>query len=215
MPIPYGGWETIDRDEIVLRYAPDHPQARGMREYAVRLEQARAEICRRLDLEFEDPITVFVYKALDEGRALTGGSLDFADPENRRVHQRLESYIGHEMVHVIAHTQLGYSGTGILGEGIAVWLNGQSPARHHARSAELRAAGELPSVRDLVERFREQDAGYPAAGSFCGYLIDEHGLEVFKEIYPLDDPSERLRELVDVGFEDLEPGWHALLEKSR
>ena len=212
---PYGDWGTIEGTEIVLRYSPAHPEASGMQGYFRRLEQARAEICRRLDVEFDEPITVFIYRDNDEGRLLTGADLDFADPEKRRVHQRTNSFIAHEMVHVIAHNRLEYSGTDILGEGIAVWLNGQSEDAHHRRAMELLSKGELPSVDDLLHRFRELDAGYPAAGSFCGYLIRTHGLEVFKEIYPLEDPSGRLRELVDESFADMEPGWHEHLRKFR
>ncbi len=212
---PYGDWKTVEGDEIVLRHSPTHPEASGMKSYHRRLEQAKAQICRSLEVEFDEPITVFLYRDNDEGRLLTGGSLDFADPQNRRVHQRWNSFIAHEMVHVIAHTKLRYSGTGILGEGIAVWLNGQSEDAHHRRAMELLSKDELPSVDDLLQRFRQQEAGYPAAGSFCGFLIDTHGLEAFKEIYPLDDPSAKLAELVGESFTDMQPAWHEHLRKFR
>ena len=131
------------------------------------------------------------------------------------MHQRWNSYIGHEMVHVIAHTTLQYGRTGILGEGLAVWLNGQPPERHHRRAQELLAAGELPSVERLLTAFREEPNGYPAAGSFCGFLIETHGLELFKEVYPLEDPSARAKELVGQSFVEMEADWHALLQKYR
>jgi len=69
-------------------------------------------------------------------------------------------------------------------------------------------------VKDLLERFRELDAGYPAAGSFCGFLIDTVGLEVFKQLYPLTDPSAKLKGLQGKTFEDLEPAWHERLRRS-
>ena len=214
-PPPYSDWETVEREGVVLRYAPGHPRASEMKSYAVRLEQSRRATCDALEVEFADPITVFLYRDLDEGRLLTGGALDFADPENRRVHQRWESTIGHEMVHVIAHNTLEYAGTGLLGEGIAVWLNGQPPQRHHGRAAELLRAGELPSVADLLGRFRELDQGYPAAGSFCGFLLEREGLATFKTLYPEKDPSARLEGLSGQRLEELEPDWHALLAKYR
>ncbi len=215
LPPPYSDWPTFEAEGIVLRCAKDHPHAAQMKAYANQLKQVKAEICRRLELAFPEEITVFLYKDLDEGRLLTGGALDFADPAQRRVHQRWESFIGHEMVHVIAHTKLQNAGTGLLGEGLAVWLNGQPEQAHHRRAAELLAEGKLPSVADLVQRFREQELGYPAAGSFTGFLIQAHGLEVFKQLYPLEDPSARLVELAGASFQDLEPLWHDHLKEFR
>ena len=215
VPMPYDHWETIEAQHVVLRYSGDHPQARSMRAYAERLDAAKLEICRQLEVEFDEPIAVFVYKDVEEGELLTGGTLDFADPKGRQVHQRFNSYIAHEMVHVIAHTTLENAGTGLLGEGIAVWLNGQSPASHHQRAAALLAQGELPSMADLLARFRDQAQAYPAAGSFCGHLLAEHGLDVFKELYPLGSPSARAKELVGASFEDMEAGWHAMLQQAR
>ena len=215
VPLPYSDWPTIESDEIVLRHSPVHEKASEMKGYHRRLEQSKKEICRQLEVEFDEPITVFIYKDNDEGRLLTGGNLDFADPKNRKVHQRWESYIAHEMVHVIAHTRLEYSGTGLLGEGIAVWLNGQSPDRHHRRAAELLEKGELPTIEALLTAFRKQEAGYPASGSFTGFLIEAHGLDVFKEIYPLEDPSARAKELVGASFHEMEAAWHEELAKFR
>lgn len=215
LPPPYADWSTFEAEGIVLRSAKDHPHAAEMKAYANRLTQAKDEICRRLELEFPETITVFLYKDLDQGRLLTGGTLDFADPAQRRVHQRWESFIGHEMVHVIAHTTLQNAGTPLLGEGIAVWLNGQPEEAHHRRAAEIQAQGKLPAVADLVQGLREQDRAYPAAGSFCGFLIETHGLEVFKELYPLEDPSARLLELAGASFLDLEPAWHEHLKEFR
>ena len=128
------------------------------------------------------------------------------------MHQQWNSYIGHEMVHVIAHNTLQYGKTGILGEGIAVWLNGQE-RNHHAVAHELLEAGKLPSVKDMLERFRETEEAYPAAGSFAGFLLEKHGLEVFKQLYPLDDPSAKLAELAGESFLDLEPAWHEHVRK--
>jgi len=215
VPLPYGDWGSVDGGGVVLRYSGSHPEAGSMKEYARRLDEAKAFICRELEVEFPEKITVFVYKDLDEGRLLTGGSLDFADPEGRKVHQRLNSYIGHEMVHVIAHNVLQYSGTALVGEGIAVWLNGQSPESHHRRAMELLGRGELPSMKELIEDFRSQSQGYPAAGSFCGYLIATHGLEEFKRIYTSKDPSADLATHVGESFLDLEAGWHEHLRRYR
>jgi hypothetical protein len=156
---------------------------------------------------------VFLHTDTHEGRELTGADLDFADPKHRRVHQGWDSYIGHEMVHVIAHNTLQYGKTGILGEGIAVWLNG-AVKNHHSAARELLDEHELPTVSELVVNFRQAENSYPASGSFAGFLIETYGLDVFKETYPLEDPSARLKEWKGKSFEELEPDWHAHLAKS-
>ena len=213
LPPPYADWITLEGDGVVLRYSPGHAHAAEMKARLSALAQSKQTTCRALAVEFPDKITVFLYKDLAEGQRLTGGALDFADPQNRRVHQQWDSYIGHEMVHVIAHNTLQYGQTGILGEGLAVWLNGQLRS-HHAAARELLEQAQLPSVKDLLERFREVDNSYPAAGSFCGFLLETYGLEVFKQLYPLSAPSAKLKELQGQSFEELEGDWHALLKRS-
>jgi hypothetical protein len=207
LPVPYGDWITLAGKGVVLRHAPDHPHAAEMKAHLAALEQSKQATCRALDVEFPEEITVLVYADDAQGRSLTGRDLDFADPRGRRVHQRWDSYIGHEMVHVIAHTRLQDAQTGILGEGIAVWLNGQHRS-HHGDARKLLDEGTLPSVKDLLERFGEVPNAYPAAGSFCGFLLDAYGLQVFKQLYPLADPSAQLAELEGKRFEDLESAWH-------
>jgi hypothetical protein len=212
LPPPYADWITLPGKGVTLRYSPAHPHAKEMKAKLVELEQSKQTTCRALEVEFPGMITVFLYKDLEEGKRLTGGDLDFADPQGRKVHQQWDSFIGHEMVHVIAHNTLQYGQTGILGEGVAVWLNGAFKNRHTA-ARELLEKGELPSVKDLVERFREAKNSYPASGSFCGFLIETYGLELFKQLYPLAEPSAKLKELKGKSFEELEPDWLAYLKK--
>ena len=136
----YTDWEVLGSKEVYLRYPPDHPNAKEMKAYLRRLRDSRAATCRALKVDFPEPITVFIYTDNDQGRRLTGGSLDFADPKGRKVHQGWNSYIGHEMVHVIAHNQLGYGKTGILGGGHR--RVAQRPARLPPPRPRLRAAAE-------------------------------------------------------------------------
>ena len=212
-PVPYADWLTLEGKGLVLRYSPDHPHANEMKAHLAALEQSKRTTCQKLEVEFPEKITVFLYKDLEQGKQLTGRDLDFADPEHRRVHQQWDSYIGHEMVHVIAHNALQYGQTGILGEGIAVWLNGQF-RDHHEDAKKLLDEGKLPSVKDLLERFREVENSYPASGSFCGFLLETYGLPVFKQLYPLVEPSARLKELEGKSFEELEPAWHERIRRS-
>ena len=65
----------------------------------------------------------------------------------------------------------------------------------------------------LLSDFRALKQSYPAAGSFVGFLIETQGLEVFKQLYPLLDPSSKAEELVGQRLEAMQAAWHALLAK--
>ena len=210
---PYADFVELEKKGITLHYSSLDPAAKDAPGYLLALVAQKDRICRRLGVEWKEPIDVFVYESNERGRELTGGNLDFADPSGRKVHQQWNSYIAHEMVHVIAHNRLQHAQTGILGEGIAVWLNGQSDESHHRRAAALLGKGELPSVAALVSDFRAQSNSYPASGSFCGWFLAEHGLEVFKSLYPLTDPSAQAKELLGRRFEEMETDWHAEIVK--
>jgi hypothetical protein len=207
----YTGWQRIETKHIVLRYPKDHPHAAEMSRLGARLEKAYEDIVKRLDVRFGEKITVYVYRDGEDGKRLTGRELDYANPEGRAVHQRFESTAGHEMAHVIA-LELGYSQTGLFGEGLAVWLNGDAPREHHAQAAKLLKDGKLPSLDALLTRFRDEASAYPAAGSFCGYLIEKHGLGAFKKLYPLPDPARASREVLGASLEDVDAAWRKSLE---
>jgi len=77
-----------------------------------------------------------------------------------------------------------------------------------------RAHGASESSQSLkLSDFRSQANSYPASGSFCGWFIAEHGLESFKAMYPLPDPSAKAEELFGRRLEDMEADWHAEIVK--
>jgi hypothetical protein len=209
MDVPYAGWGTLKTKHLVLRYPPG-VRAVSMQQLGKRLDEAYEDIRKRLAVTYDDPITVFLYRDMEQGKQLTGGDLDFASPETRTVHQTFNSTPAHEMVHVIG-VKMGTPETHLLGEGIAVYLNGAPPKVHHQKAAQLLAGKKLPSLKSLVEEFREQELGYPAAGSFCGFLIETYGLEKFKEMYPTADAPAAFLKVLEMSLDDLERKWHEFL----
>ena len=206
----YEGWLERETEHLLLRYPPDHPRARGIAEYGKRLDRAYEDIVRSLGVEYDERITVMLYRDAEQGQRLTGRELDFANPEGRTVHQRPNSTLGHEMVHCIA-LRLGAAQCGLFGEGIAVWLDGEGAKLRHQAAAELLAKGELPTLAALVDDFAAQAQGYPAAGSFCGWLIEAHGIGRFREVYATADPRAALRGALGKELEELDAAWRAYL----
>jgi len=210
---PYADWLSHETRHLLLRYSPDNPRAKEIESYGDKLDQTFEDIVKRLAVEYSDRITVYIYRDGDEGKKLTGRELDFSAPEDKTVHQTANSTLGHEMVHCVA-LKIGYAQTGLLGEGIAVYLNGAPPEEHHKRAANLVAKGALPTQKQLLEEFRNQANGYAAAGSFCGYLVETFGIEKFKQLYVRTDPAEISSAVLGKSFEDVDADWRAFL-KSR
>jgi hypothetical protein len=206
----YADWLTLETKHLTLRYPKDSPRAATMKQYGEKLDRAFESVLEQLGVDYTDRITMYIYRDAFQGKKLTGRELDFANPEGRSVHQGPNSTLSHELTHCIA-LQIGTAQTGLLGEGIAVWLNGDTPSGHHDRAAKLLASGELPSMKDLLEKFRDQANGYPAAGSFCGYLIETYGIEKFRELYPSSDPNAQAASVLGKSFDAIDADWRAFL----
>ena len=209
----YHGWQSLETKHLLLRFPADHPFARDkrMKEYGGRLDEACERICRLLEVEFPTRITAFLYKDSEQGKLLTGQDLDFAVPDGSAFHQGPQSTLSHEMAHCIIHQRLGRGEMVALGEGIAVYLNGASPEDHRRSGAQLLRQGKLPKLADLFSEFRQLDLGYPAAGSFCGFVIETYGMDAFKRILFLDDPDAVLARLNGT-IESVEAKWHEFLK---
>ena len=163
-----------------------------------------------LGVGYDERVTAWLYRDGEQGKQLTGRELDFADPEGRAFHQRPGSSLSHELVHVLA-LKLGYAQTGALGEGLAVWLDGNGADWHRDQARKLLEAGDLPSAGALFEHFRDQKNGYAAAGALCGYLIETYGMPRFVELYLSTDPRALAPKLLGADFAAIEEAWHAAL----
>jgi len=93
------------------------------------------------------------------------------------------------MTHVLTYQTLGDASEALLGEGIAVCLDhsGNDP---HATAAELLQDDRLVPLSEMLgDAWFDQDAevAYPESGSLACYLVEEYGVESFKEIYTESD----------------------------
>jgi hypothetical protein len=209
----YESWLTMDSKHVVVRYPKDHPHRSDMRAYAQKLDAAYEAIRTKLAVSFEEKVTVYVYDSADQGRRFTGRTLAFAAVEDRAVHLTMENSIAHELVHVLA-ASIGYAQVPLFGEGLAVWLDGESEASHHDVAAKMLREGRLPSLEVLLSGFREDEGvSYPAAGSFAGFVIGTAGLEAFKRLYVAPDPRGVAREVLGMSLEEVDGLWRKSLEK--
>lgn len=209
----YGGWLTLESKHVIVRYPKELATAAQIQAYAQRLDAAFESVRKTLDVVYDEKITVYLYRDGEQGKQLTGRELDFAAPEDRALHQTMRSTISHEMTHVIA-LKMGYAQTRLLGEGLGVWLDGASAKDHHERAAKLERDDKLPALDALLDDFRSQEGvSYPAAGSFCGYVIETFGMPAFKRLYVMTDPRSGAKEALGKTLEDVDHDWRVFLSE--
>jgi hypothetical protein len=209
---PYAKWLKKDAKHLTIRYSPNAGLTASIGDLAKRFDTAYEEIRKALAVDFDQKLTIYLYRDNDEGKQLVGRDLDFAEPDQRVVHQTVHSTLSHEMTHCIARG-IGYAQTGLFGEGVAVWFNGAPPEAQHKAAAKLLADSKLPTIADLLAKFRDVDDSYPASGSFCGFLIETKGIAAFKTLYVAADPAAAAKEAIGESLEDAEKAWREMLAK--
>ncbi|MDX1578106.1 MAG: hypothetical protein R3266_06460 [Gemmatimonadota bacterium] len=184
----------------------------------------------RLGLSYPAPIEYRKYRDREHLERVTGHQTNgFAEPGRGRFHT-IGPIDNHEYIHVVFVTLVGDS-PALFNEGVAVAHHGASihgefdgdptwsgtPVHDIARNHG--AAGTLPGLTELAvsHRFREYDPEitYPVAGSFVRFLIDESGIDAFKDYVgrtgPNDDYGAIAADFQAVYGETLEGSWERWL----
>ena len=207
-------WRRAESEHFVL-YAPRHtPPGRAPGRFLARREIVYRQIVDQLGIETGGPITIYAYHSDHQARRLIGRTLGFAEPARREIHIRHDQEAGHEEAHVIAWSWNGAgSGVPFLEEGLAVAMSSH-PGSPHASAAETLAQDRLPSLADLIARFRVYRNGYVLAGSFVSDILERHGIDVIRELYlggEEGDFLERLEAATGEPAATLQSRWETVL----
>jgi FOG: LysM repeat len=125
--------------------------------------------------------------------------------------------IAHELTHLIARRTFGPASSVMLSEGLAVHVGVRLVSPLDAdylaleRICRVLAASKALPFPSKLRRFGGHIMDlipYTTAGCFVRYLIEHHGLEVFRRLYPKGD----FRSLYGRSLEELEAEWRADLE---
>jgi hypothetical protein len=137
--------------------------------------------------------------------------------------------IVHENMHVLGGVNWG-SSTSFLTEGIARHMEALATDGdwNHEQTAHYLVRDQLFPLEEMItfeigEPGLKTHVGYPAAGSFTGFLIDTYGLQRFWEVFSLEGRTPEEREADDSWsrafgkrLQDLELEWlDGLSEKHR
>ena len=182
----YDEWSTFTTDHFEFRFSPQTEVDRAW--YARSREEAFAVISAWFGGAPEGPIRFHVWSDQAEADARGMPVLGFSLAQRRVVPCRLAQSRGHEMTHVISYHALAPTlETGLINEGIAVFMDlNETDRMADARSA-LAAATGLPevAVAALWEDWSLLPTGvsYAVAGAWVERLIEKGGKERFMEFF--------------------------------
>jgi hypothetical protein len=132
----------------------------------------------------------------------------------------------HEHTHSLFDRGWGET-VSFLAEGLAMYAQAQAtdPMLCHRRTRELREDGVSVPLEELLEHQigtpgKATDFGYPAAGSFIEFLLQQGGLSKFEELYRKAQPSpdldlgNLLLEIYGATVSELEAAWMSWLAET-
>jgi len=184
-------------------------------------EERYQDILNTLQLEaLEYPIHTYLYPDNDTKGEITGSSGNaHANYPNFEVHEVYGDgtfAIGaHEDVHVVAWHRWGEAGSALLGEGLAVAVDGDwwgIPLTDWMIT--FRDEGTLPPLEDLIDDFWSFDdtVTYPVAGHFVDFLLDGWGVDSVRAAYLRSDLDQAFKDELGMSVAELEEAWLATVE---
>jgi LysM repeat protein len=192
---------TIDAGRFMLHYQPDTPAA-GEPDYITEIvETALGHIEDTWRVTLEKPFDVYIAGSLfapDDtalrGRSFSSQRRNFYLYDGTGTLEERRYMITHELTHLVLWNTLGRPSSVTLHEGAAVYSGIEAmnaaefmPLDHFC--AAYHQTGDLPSLsgsRAYLGHIRDLDL-YFAAGCFASYLIDEYGLDSFKQLFASGD----------------------------
>ena len=217
-------WGVSETGHFELSYVPNRAAERDRFELGALAEDSLDWIASTLDMDFDGQMSIyFVPRVFWQGGAAYGDKVQLISYLDRN-YTGIEtwSYFTHEGTHALAQDLLkpkenGGGPDGVLVEGLAVWA---SHGHYRLEPLDDWAAVIADSEEYLpLDELRagpfydfQHETAYLEAGSFVKYLVENYGLDTFKELYgravgdeSRDDPL--VRALYGKGYHELEAEW--------
>jgi tetratricopeptide (TPR) repeat protein len=214
--------ETYETEHFIIHYAPEmftrqEGEFAGL-EHEFRLYQDK----EALHIRFDGKITSYIYPDAETKRRFIGtGTTNIAKPWRKEIHLNKDSWqevLKHELVHVLAgefglpiinaHYNIG------LTEGLATAIDddwGNRTLHEYAAAIKKFEIASHPERLISVSGFMTQASSlsYVLMGSFCKFLIDEYGIEKFKQLYG----GSSVQTVYQKEYEELIQEWQSTIEK--
>jgi hypothetical protein len=207
--------EVIPKNEMKALVETNEKAVKFVFDYFEALEKPRWE--RKMNVYFRDFDSKIFYThhwgrglACDEGVFMVhpGGVPDFG-------------MAVHENTHIYMYLNWSDESTSFMSEGIAKHVEAMATDReeNHRMTVDFLKSQELFPLEELLPHNigiagAKTTVGYPASGSFSGFLIEKFGMKRFKDAYILESRSEEAKERENTwlkafgkSLEDLEKEW--------
>ncbi|MBU7027442.1 MAG: hypothetical protein HXS48_10950 [Theionarchaea archaeon] len=210
-------WQPYESKHFIFYYQESHLTIEEITTIAYNQEELFSRITDLLSIEFNEKITYYLYGNRKDFEGIPGAyaigteirflcefCVDFC---------KGGLYDAHEMTHALAN-QIGIQ-HGLLAEGLAVYVEDYyiRGENLHSIIKILHTENRVTPLEDLVEDFWcDILFNYDIAGSFATFLIEEYGIEKFKELYSKPLGFFPFLEVYDKSLEDLENEWIAVVQ---
>ncbi len=214
------GWlDQLDEtttDHHVFRYLPGSYAAAHIDRGAAAQEEKYAAVVDALGVDpLDEPITTYLYPDNETKGEITGdsgnGHANDLDYEDHMVFSAdVDAFTIHEDIHVIAWYRIGAAQYSLMGEGLAVDMEGEwwgTPLSNWAST--YKSDGTLPSLADLEDDWSGIDDGvsYPVAGQFVQWLAATWGMETVKALYVEPDLDAGFESELGMTHDEVETAW--------
>jgi len=227
MADPYEQWLIRETPEAAIHYPPEVPSG-ALDEVSAAVAAARARAVDLTGADIEGRIDCYVYPSVDDKVAITddGGlahGVEWAGAVHVAWTEGAEVALTRELMKVIALRTLGNVYNPLVVDGLVIYAGGRWDGGSVVeRAAELREAGTLPAIGDLLEpptyrRLPRERAG-PAAGAFVAFLLDELGTAGYRDLHSSAGEAVSLRRALEEAIGDslpaIERRWLMFLENA-
>lgn len=189
-------WQSYESEHFIFYYQKDHLTEAEIISIVENQEALFIEITDLLDLEFSKKITYYLYRYRKDYEGIPGAYC--VGTEIQFLCEFCVDFCknglndAHEMTHALA-SEIGFQ-HGLLAEGLAVYVEDYYIRGENLHSIVkiLLEEDRVTPLEDLVDDFWcDILYNYDIAGSFVVFLIEEYGMDKFKELYskPLSEDS--------------------------
>lgn len=191
MKIIYGGekpW-TVKETKNLVFYFPPNSSIKDFDKHVKEKQEFFDKINSILKVKLHKKIDVFEFNEDKDVLGLLDYELAFARPETVAVYEEQGDFLsGHEIAHVIIMNTDGFiNRVDLINEGAAVYFdqtgrNHLTQAKRQIKNSNIKAI----SIKKLWLNWPGERTGsfntYPLAGAFVEHLIDQEGMDKFKEL---------------------------------
>ncbi len=242
-----GPWIITKGRRIILYTRPvgysktDSPDSAVIQSVIQEQEQAIDYINKRLNTNFDSKVKIFLFNR-DEAKVKIGtDGGGFTNPNKFRRHIYFTfyskpfrntvlnkyDYLGvHEMVHIVATSEIGHAGTRFFGEGYSNAIDGNYGAenrngiltrkRNDSTLCIIKQNGKLVKPSDLLYNDSIPESEYyPQIGCLINWMFEKYGVYKMNLLYDLkrDKIEQEFQKVTGVKFQDMELEYMNFQEK--